>query len=382
MLVSVLKFGGSSLADPEKIKKVGQIVAKHSNNGPTVIVLSAMYGETNRLLNMAYALSPKPEPRELDLLMTTGEQVSVALLSIYLNNIGLQAISLNARQIKLSGIGPHHGAMVKSLDPSIITSYLEQGFVPIVTGFQVVLPCGNIASMERGGSDTTAVALAAAFDAKCYIYSDVDGVYSSDPCIVDDVQHIPMISHDDMLIFSAVGAKVLQVRSIELAKKYGVELFLRSTFSNVRETIVKNLGEEMSRFFGVAITKNRHLVQIYGQDRLLKLAKLEIVFENFTARENFDEAVVEPQFVPVLKAMFPDNINISDILSKVSLVGLGEQNKTKLLLNALDRLKQSNFHGLKFYNFNSNSIDFWVENSKTSEIANLLHAFVAESAVV
>lgn len=374
MQTSVLKFGGSSLATPDKLKNVAQIVQMHAENSPTIVVLSAMYGETNRLMQLAQAVANNPAGKDLDFLLTTGEQVSVALLSLCLNNQGIPAVALDAHKIKLKGRGKHQNALVKSLDCSIIKEYLQQGIIPIITGFQVVMPCGSIATMERGGSDTSAVALAAAFSANCYIYSDVDGVYSADPNEIKTAQHLPEISYQDMLALSAVGAKVLQVRSIQLAEKYKVSLFLRSTFSNIKQTIVKDLESKVSRFFGVAITKNRYMVSING--RIDKISDLDIKFDELTGLGECHDAIIEPQYLPVLKAIFADNIKASGLLSRVSLVGLGSQSKATILSKVLSQLAVQGY-SCHSYRLNDTSIDFWVAAESASSIANKIHEISA-----
>lgn len=373
MTIDVCKFGGSSLASPEKIKHVGEIVRRHLLDKPTIIVLSAMQGETDRLKGLAAAMCCNPTGRELDALLSTGEQASVALLALYLNANNIPTISLNAQQAGLVGSGTYQAAALSYVDKSIINSYLEQGITPIVTGFQVSFPNDELATLERGGSDTTAVGLAAAFDADCFIYSDVAGVYSADPNLISQACHWRELNYDDMLQLSAVGAKVLQIRAIGLAKRYKVKLILRSTFNQQQQTLISAEENCMSEFFGLSLTKNRYLLQIKTAN-LERLSESGIKFDEVFSLNDKCQVVVEPTELPVLKAIFVDELEISELLAKLSLVGFKGQEKTLFLNKIIAYLRTKGICPTS-YRATKLNIDIWVPNSHAELVANLLHDF-------
>lgn len=377
MQVSVLKFGGSSLADAAKIKHVGQIISKHAKQ-PTLVVLSAMQGETARLLELAASVASLPKGRDLDVLLSTGEQVTAALMALHLSDLGVPAIALDARAIGLQGVGAHQSALVKALDKSVLTNYLAQGLVPIVTGFQVVLPNNSVATMERGGSDTTAVALAAAFKAKCYIYSDVAGVYSADPNVVTNAKPWSAISYAQMLALSKVGAKVLQYRAIQLASKYQVPLLLRSTYNSMQETKVLAKGADVSNFFGLAITNQQYLVQIPKQVALADLVDSGIVLSELTVRADCYEAVVAPEYLSLLKALI--KVEVSPMLVKLSLVGLQDRYQPKLLSLMHAALVAADVEP-KLYSATNHGLEFWVLAEQATAAANILHDFSLADAI-
>ena len=244
MLV-VKKFGGSSVADKERIFNVARRCAEEYQMGNDVIVvLSAMGDTTDELLEKAAEINPYPSKRELDMLLTTGEQVSVALMAMALQFLNVPAISLNAFQVKMHSTARNGNARFKRVDTDRITHELENRKVVIVTGFQGVNHYGDYTTLGRGGSDTTAVALAAAMHAdKCEIYTDVDGVYTADPRVVPNARKIEEITYDEMLELATSGAKVLHNRSVEMAKKYGVELVVRSSLNTEEGTLVKEVAK-------------------------------------------------------------------------------------------------------------------------------------------
>ncbi len=240
MRVIVQKYGGSSLATTEHIQRIAQGIVDAGKEGyQIVVVVSAMVGETNRLLELANRLSCRPAIRELDVLMATGEQVSASLLAIALEDLGCPAQSFLGLQLPLITNNHHTKARIVDLSAEKLKETLKQGKVAIVCGFQGVNPEGDITTLGRGGSDTTAVALAAVLKAEaCEIYTDVDGVYTSDPHLCRNASHMGRITYDEMMELTALGAKVLQIRSVELAKKYDVPLLIKSSFNGSRYTWV------------------------------------------------------------------------------------------------------------------------------------------------
>lgn len=266
MLV-VKKFGGSSVADAERIFNVARRCAEEFQCGnDVVVVLSAMGDTTDELLEKAAEINPFPSKRELDMLLATGEQVSVALLAMALQYLHVPAISLNAFQIKMHGTARYGNARFKRIDTDRIEHELESRKIVIITGFQAVNKYDDVVTLGRGGSDTTAVALAAALHAdKCEIYTDVDGVYTADPRIVPNARKIEEITYDEMLELATSGAKVLHNRSVEMAKKYGVELVVRSSLNTEEGTVVKEEVEvEKMLITGVAADKNTARISVMG----------------------------------------------------------------------------------------------------------------------
>ena len=228
----VQKFGGTSVGTVERIQEVARRVSECAKDSRLIVVVSAMSGETDRLLKLARALSPDPHPRESDVVVASGEQVTSALLSIALDARGVPAQSFLGHQICIHTDSAHTKARIRSIDSERMFAALDAGRVVVVAGFQGVDENGNITTLGRGGSDTTAVALAAATDAAASeIYTDVDGVYTTDPRIVPHAHKLDRISYDEMLELASLGAKVLQIRSVEFAKRYGVRVHVRSSFN-------------------------------------------------------------------------------------------------------------------------------------------------------
>ena len=240
MALIVQKFGGTSVGSPERIEQVAQKVAKfHAAGDDIVVVVSAMSGETNRLLALAKELSNKPSLREMDVMIATGEQVTIALLAIALNKIGVPAVSFTGAQVPIVTDSEHGKARILTIDEAKVQAQLQAGKVVVVAGFQGVDGQGNITTLGRGGSDTTAVALAAALKAdECHIYTDVDGVYTTDPRVVSRAQRLDRITFEEMLEMASLGSKILQLRSVEFAGKYNVPLRVLHSFKEGPGTLI------------------------------------------------------------------------------------------------------------------------------------------------
>ena len=232
MTLIVQKYGGTSVGSPERIKNVAQRVAKSVANGDkVVVVVSAMSGETNRLLALAKEMQPHPEPRELDVVLATGEQVTIGLLAMALRQLGLKAKSYTGAQAHILTDSAFNKARIVSIDEQDIQSDLSRGYVVVLAGFQGADEDGNITTLGRGGSDTTGVAIAAALHAdECQIYTDVDGVYTTDPRMVPEARRLKSITFEEMLEMASLGSKVLQIRAVEFAGKYRVKLRVLSSF--------------------------------------------------------------------------------------------------------------------------------------------------------
>lgn len=346
MSVIVQKFGGTSVGSIERIKHVAQRIARTRAEGHHVVVVaSAMSGETNRLLALAQGITKHPDERELDALVATGEQVSVALLAIALDAVGVPARSFLAHQVRLRTDSGYTKARIKGIDADVLHETIKEGRVPIVAGFQGIDDKGNTTTLGRGGSDTTAVAIAAALGhgAVCEIYTDVDGVYTADPNICKNAKKVARISYEEMLELASLGAKVLQIRSVELAMKYAVPLHVRSSFSDVPGTWV--VGEEASLesvvVAGVTSDRNEAKVTIRhvpdepgraaGLFEALANARISVdmIIQNPSADGVTDMTFTVPKG-DVEKARqiagqsFPDReIVVDPDVVKVSIVGLG-----------------------------------------------------------
>ncbi len=259
MALYVYKFGGTSVGTAERIKAVAEKVKKaHDAGDQIVVVVSAMSGETNRLVGLAKEMQVQPTDRELDVLLSTGEQVTIALLAMALHQLGCEARSYTGTQVRILTDSSHTKARIREIDEANMRTDLEAGRVVVVAGFQGVDEQGNITTLGRGGSDTTAVALAAALKAdECHIYTDVDGVYTTDPRVVPKARRLERITFEEMLEMASLGSKVLQIRSVEFAGKYNVALRVLSSFSEGHGTLITYEESEMERALISGIAFNR-----------------------------------------------------------------------------------------------------------------------------
>jgi aspartate kinase len=268
MALIVQKYGGTSVGSIDRIKNVAARVAKHHANGDKiVVVVSAMSGVTDNLIKLAKELMPLPSEREMDVLLATGEQQTIALTAIALHGLGISAVSLTGAQAGIVTDGVHTKAKISNITPKKVHELLDKGNVVIVAGFQGETPEGQITTLGRGGSDLTAIALATALKADlCQIYTDVDGVHTADPRIVPGAKKLDEISYDEMLELASLGAKVMQSRSVEFAKKFGVAFEVRSSLNDNPGTIVKEETKSMEGVVvrGVAFDKNQAKVTLVG----------------------------------------------------------------------------------------------------------------------
>ncbi|MDH0729434.1 aspartate kinase [Pseudomonas sichuanensis] len=269
MALIVQKFGGTSVGSIERIEQVADKVKKFREQGTDlVVVLSAMSGETNRLIDLAKQITDKPEPRELDVIVSTGEQVTIALLTMALMKRGVPAVSYTGNQVRILTDSAHNKARILQIDDQKIRADLKAGRVVVVAGFQGVDEHGNITTLGRGGSDTTGVALAAALKAdECQIYTDVDGVYTTDPRVVSQAQRLEKITFEEMLEMASLGSKVLQIRSVEFAGKYNVPLRVLHSFKEGPGTLI-TIDEEESMeqpiISGIAFNRDEAKLTIRG----------------------------------------------------------------------------------------------------------------------
>ena len=351
MALIVQKFGGTSVASPEKIKGVVQRVLSYGKKGnQMVVVLSAMAGETNRLVAFAKAMQTIPEPREMDVLLSSGEQVTVALFAMGVKAAGFDAISLLGDQIKINTDKVFTRARIASIDTDLIKNYLAQGKIVVVAGFQGVTDNDQITTLGRGGSDTTAVALAAALTADlCEIYTDVLGVYTTDPNVCAAAKKIDRISYDEMLELASLGAKVLDIRSVGFAKRYNVPVHVRSTFSEAEGTWVveEENSMESKPVSGVTYSKNEARITLSKvHDTPGMAAKIfspisdlgitvDMIIQNTRAGDLTDMTFTVPrsdyeqamQLVEkVAQEIGAERVSGSKNIAKVSIVGMGMRN--------------------------------------------------------
>ena len=271
MALIVQKYGGTSVASPDRIKSVARRVAKFRAQGhQVVVVLSAMSGETNRLIALTKEVASNPTPRELDVVVSTGEQVTIGLLCMALEDIGVAAKSYTGGQVRILTDSLHTKARILNIDEAPVRKDLDEGKVVVVAGFQGVDEHGNITTLGRGGSDTTAVALAAALSGdECQIYTDVDGVYTTDPRIVPEARKLDTITFEEMLEMASLGSKVLQIRSVEFAGKYKVKLRVLSSFED-REgegtliTVEEDKNMEQPVISGIAFSRDEAKITVIG----------------------------------------------------------------------------------------------------------------------
>ncbi len=272
MALIVQKYGGTSVANPERIRNVAKRVARYKAMGhQVVVVVSAMSGETNRLISLAKEIMPEPDPRELDVMVATGEQVTIGLTALALMELGIKAKSYTGAQVKILTDDAYTKARILSIDETNIKKDLSDGYVVVVAGFQGAAANGSITTLGRGGSDTTGVALAAALKAdECQIYTDVDGVYTTDPRIVPEARRLEKITFEEMLELASQGSKVLQIRSVEFAGKYKVKLRVLSSFEDEGDgtliTFEEDEGNNMEDpiISGIAFNRDEAKITILG----------------------------------------------------------------------------------------------------------------------
>jgi aspartate kinase len=387
----VMKFGGTSVGDPQKLKDVAaRIVAAHAEGTRVVAVLSAMGDTTDELVRLAYEISPRPEPRELDMLISVGERISCALAAMAIHDLGDEAISLTGSQAGIVTDTVHGKAKIVDVRARRIHEALDQDKVVLVAGFQGVSTSLDITTLGRGGSDTTAVALAAALAAShCEIYTDVAGVFSADPRIVPNARKLHAVSYDEMLELSASGAKVLQLRSVEVARNYGVKLHVRSTFSDDDGTWVTEEDERMLEkaiISGVAHTFDEAVYRVQSVDRADLFAALAEAGVNVdTIIQTGDEIVFSAPLADRGDAQAAldrasANCDYIEGLAKVSLIGAGMKSHPGIAARTFATLREIGVDA-RFIVTSPIKISFFVERGDAERTVLALHeAFELASA--
>lgn len=350
MALIVQKYGGTSVGSPERIKNVAKRVARWKAQGhDVVVVVSAMSGETNRLIALAREIQAHPDPREFDVAVSTGEQVTIALLSMALIEIGVPARSYTGGQVRILTDNAHTKARIVSIDESNMRADLKAGRVVVVAGFQGIDETGNITTLGRGGSDTTGVALAAALKAdECQIYTDVDGVYTTDPRIVPEARRLKTITFEEMLEMASLGSKVLQIRSVEFAGKYKVRLRVLSSFEDEGEgtliTFEEDKDMEKAVISGIAFNRDEAKITVLGVPDRPGIAyqilgpvgdaniDVDMIVQNvghdgltdfsFTVHRNDYQKALNV-LKPVVEHTRARGIQSGDKIAKVSVVGVG-----------------------------------------------------------
>ena len=366
--IIVQKFGGTSVGSTERIAHVAKIIEAATKNSKVIVVVSAMSGETDRLIELSKSFSATPNKREFDALISTGEKVSASLLAMALESKGISAKSYSASQVSLRTTSQFSKAKILDIDKQRMQKILEEDNVPIITGFQGITEGGDVTTLGRGGSDTTAVAIAAAVDAKrCDIYTDVDGIYTTDPNVVPSAKKLEQISMEGMLELSGQGAKVIQIRAVEFANKYRVPVRVLSSFSEGTGTMI-NLDDnnmEDAEISGIAFQKNQTKVTFTAVEDTPGIAskilgplsdadiQVDVIVQNvgiegktdFTFTIDSDEKSLLDRVVPIIQ----ESINYKDILidnkiSKVSIVGVGIRSHAGVASKAFRALAEHNIN--------------------------------------
>jgi len=397
MALIVQKYGGTSVGNEERIKAVAEKISKYKKERhDLVVVLSAMSGQTDGLIKLSKNFSDKPDLRELDVLLTTGEQISVSLMSITLKNMGIDACSILGFQIPIHTENQHGGARIISIETDIIKNKLSKDTVVVAAGFQGIDSYNNLTTLGRGGSDTTAIALAAALKADmCEIYTDVKGVYTTDPNICHNARKLDEISYDEMLELSSLGAKVLETRSVEFAKVYSVPVHVRSSFSEEIGTMViaNTKGMEKILVSSVTYNKNQARIIIKGVPDLpgfsAKIFKpvseagivVDMIIQNTMGDGLADITFTVPQddferTISLLKetsrAVGWKEVLGDENISKVSIIGAGMQNHSGVALKMFETLAKENIN-IMMISTSEVKISCVIEEKYTELAVRVLH---------
>lgn len=365
MSLVVQKYGGTSVGTIERIRNVANRVARTYDDGnDVVVVVSAMSGETNRLVALANEMCEFPSDREYDVLVSTGEQVTISLLSMCLQSMGYNAKSYLGSQIPMLTDNAHAKARIKHIEDKKIREDLKNGTIVIVAGFQGIDDAGNVTTLGRGGSDTSAVAVAAALKADvCEIYTDVDGVYTTDPRMVPEARKIEKISYEEMLEMASLGAKVLQIRSVEFAKKYDVVIHVRSSFDDKPGTLVTKEDKEMETVLvsGIAYNKDESKISIFGVPDHPGIAAqifsplshanitVDMIIQNVSSDDKTDMTFTVPKadfkkalkiVEEVSKEIGARGVRSDDSIAKISIIGVGMRSHSGIASKMFQTLAQ------------------------------------------
>ncbi len=406
MALIVQKFGGTSVGSLERIENAARKVAKAKDAGHDVVVVSsAMAGTTDRLINLAKEVQPLPDPRELDMLLATGEQQAIALFAMTLQKMGYKAISLCGWQVPVITDDVHTKARIKEIHTKKLRELLAKGYIPIVAGFQGVTKDGEITTLGRGGSDTSAVALAAALKADvCEIYTDVDGIYTADPRIVPNAKKIKKIAYEEMLELASLGAKVMQIRSVEFGSKYGVRIHVRSSFKDEEGSWIVPEEEIMEKVAVRGITSSDKEVQFtvvkvpdkpgiaakifkalgdahIAVDMIVQTVSVDGYTDmSFTVPEN-DAPQAKEIVEKVAKEIGAEKVLMDTNVAKISVVGLGMRSAYGVAGKMFEILAKHNIN-IKAISTSEIRISCLIDRKYTELAVRALHeAFIEDETV-
>ena len=366
--IIVQKFGGTSVGSDERISAVAQIIKNAKKDNQVIVVVSAMSGETNRLINLAKSFGDNPDRREFDALISTGEKVSASLLAMALNSIGVKAKSFSASQISMKTTDHHSKAKIIDVNGEKILSTLNDDIVPIITGFQGVTESGDVTTLGRGGSDTTAVAIAAHVNAaRCDIYTDVDGIYTTDPRVVPEAKKLESITMEEMLEMAGQGAKVVQIRAVEFANKFQVPVRVLSSFEDGNGTLISLKEENMENALisGIAFKKDQTKFTLHGVEDTPGIAfkilgpvndkdiSVDVIVQNISVNGKTDFTfTVDTEDAEQVKSILENKqsgLDYKDLLidadiAKVSIVGAGMRSHAGIASKAFETLSNESIN--------------------------------------
>src|SRR6056300_249683 len=394
--IIVQKFGGTSVGSEERIASVAKIVQKASLDNSIVVVVSAMSGETNRLISLAKSFGDNPSRREFDALISTGEKVSAALLAMALQQIGVPAKSYSASQISMRTTDSYSKARILDVDGKKIKETLDAGIVPIITGFQGITESGDVTTLGRGGSDTTAVAIAAQLGAeRCDIYTDVDGIYTTDPRVVPEAKKIDVITMEEMLEMAGQGAKVIQIRAVEFANKYNVPVRVLSSFESGNGTLISLEEKNMENGLvsGIAFQKDQVKFTLHGASDTPGMAygilgplsdaniEVDVIVQNvsvngktdFTFTVSKEDEIAATDVIHNLRETLEfDDLLIDSSIAKVSLVGVGMRSHAGIASSAFKALSEAGIN-IQMISTSEIKITIVIKEDETDLAVGALH---------
>jgi aspartate kinase len=400
--ILVQKFGGTSVGSEERIAAVAKIIKEASVTNSIVVVVSAMSGETNRLIELAKSFGDNPSKREFDALISTGEKVSAALLAMALHQIGIDAKSYTASQIAMKTTDSYSKARILGVNSKKIQDALDNGIIPIITGFQGITESGDVTTLGRGGSDTTAVAIAAQMKAKrCDIYTDVEGIYTTDPRVVPEAKKLDSITMEEMLELSGQGAKVIQIRAVEFANKYRVPVRVLSSFKPGNGTLISLEENDMENGLvsGIAFQKDQIKYTLHGVSDTPGMAygilgplsdaniEVDVIVQNvsvngktdFTFTTSKDDEAATTSLIESMKSSLEfDDLLVDSNISKVSLVGVGMRTHAGIASTAFKALSEN---GVNIQMISTSEIKITIvinENNVDNAVKALHSAFKLE----
>ena len=392
----VQKFGGTSVGSEERIASVAQIIQKASIDNSVIVVVSAMSGETNRLIKLAKSFGENPSKREFDALISTGEKVSAALLAMALHQIGVKAKSYTASQISMRTTDSYSKAKILDVDGQKIQDALNQGIIPIITGFQGITESGDVTTLGRGGSDTTAVAIAAQMKAeRCDIYTDVDGIYTTDPRVVPEAKKLDKITMEEMLEMAGQGAKVIQIRAVEFANKYNVPVRVLSSFEPGSGTLISLEEKDMENGLvsGIAFQKDQMKYTLHGVSDTPGIAysilgplsdaniEVDVIVQNisvngktdFTFTVSKEDEHATSEIIKQMKNSLEfDDVIVDSQIAKVSLVGVGMRTHAGIASTAFKALSENDVN-IQMISTSEIKITIVINESAVTKAVKALH---------